>query len=35
MRFNAFTAFDIVRDFYKGKSDLNGAPAFNHPIDVG
>lgn len=35
MRFNAFTAMDIIRDFYEGKKDLNGVPAFNHPFDVG
>lgn len=35
MRFNAFTAFDIIKEFYDGKKDLNGIPAFNHPFDVG
>lgn len=27
MRFNAFTAMDIIRDFYESKKDLNGVPA--------
>lgn len=35
MRFDAFTAMDIIRDFYKGKSDLNGVPSFTPPFNVG